>query len=66
MLGIVYKTEGVWERYWGEEGAVHLSGQRNSLKVWGLWCRVMLVDCCSWVVNQDSVLYQNPLENGSV
>ena len=24
----------------------------------------MFVDCCSWVVNQDGVLYQNPLENG--
>ena len=45
------------ERYWDEEVAVHLSGQRNMLKVWGLWCRAMLVDCCSWVVNQDSVLY---------
>ena len=22
------------------------------------------MDCCSWVVNQDGVLYQNPLENG--
>ena len=57
VLGIVCKSGGVWERYWSEEGAVHLSGQRSRLKVWGLWCRVMLVECCSWVVNQDSVLY---------
>ena len=65
VLGIVCKSGGEGEKYWGEEGAVHLSGQRNGLKVWGFWCRVILVECCSWVVNQDSVLYQNPLENGS-
>ena len=34
------------ERYWAEVGAVHLSDQRNRLKVRGLWFRVMLVDCC--------------------
>ena len=53
-------------RHWGEVGAVHLSGQRNRLKVKGLWCRVMLMECCGLVVNQDGVLYQNLLENGSV
>ena len=54
--------------YWGEVGAVHLSCQKNRLKVQerGLWCRVMLVDCCGWVVNQDGVLYWNPLQNSSV
>ena len=49
----------------GEVDPVHLSGQRNRLKMWGLWCRVMLVDCCGWVVNQDAVLYENPLDKGS-
>ena len=34
------------ERYLGEVGAVHLSGQRSRLKEQELWCRVMLVD--SW------------------
>ena len=32
VLGIVCKSGGVWERYWSEEGAVHLSGQRSRLK----------------------------------
>ena len=32
----------------------------------GLRCRDIFVDCCGWLVNQDGVLYQNPLENGSV
>ena len=27
---------------WGELGTVHLFGKRNRLKVWGLWCRVMM------------------------
>ena len=40
-------------RYWGEVDAVHLSGERNRLKVQGLWCRFLLVDSCGWVVNQD-------------
>ena len=53
-------------RYRGKVGAAHLSGQRNRLTVLGLWCRVMLVDCCGWVVNQDRVLYRNPLRNSSV
>ena len=68
-LGIVCKGEGEGGggvRHWGEVGAVHLSGQRNRLKVKGLWCRVMLMDCCGLVVNQDGVLYRNLLENGSV
>ena len=54
--------------YWGEVGAVHLSCQKNRLKARerGLWCRVMLRDCCGWVVNQDGVLYWNPLQNSSV
>ena len=54
------------ERYWGKVGAVHLSGQRNRLKVRGLWCWVMLVDYCGWVVNQVGVVYRNPVENCSV
>ena len=37
---------GSGERYLGEVGAVHLSGQRSRLKEQELWCRVMLVD--SW------------------
>ena len=53
------------ERYWGEVSAVHLSGQRNRLKVQVLWYRVMLVNCCGLVMNQDSALYHNPLESGS-
>ena len=52
-------------RYWDEVGAAHLSDQRNRLTVRGLWCRDMLVDCCGWAVNQDAVLYQNPLDKGS-
>ena len=27
---------------WGELGTVNLFGKRNRLKVWGLWCRVMV------------------------
>ena len=49
--------EGGEERYWSEVGAVHLSDQINRLKVRGLWWRVMLVDCCGWMVNEDGVLY---------
>ena len=49
------EKKGVGGRYLGEVGIIHLSGQRNSLKVWGLWCRFLLVDCCGWVVNQDGV-----------
>ena len=52
--------------FWGEVGTVHLSGQRNRLKVWGLWCRILLVSYWGWVVNQDGVLYQNLLEIGSM
>ena len=48
-------------RYWGEVGAVHLSDQRNRLKVQGL-----LLNCCSWLVNEDGVLYHNSLESSSV
>ena len=44
-----------------EVGTVHLLDQRNRLKVRGMWCRVVLVDCCGWVVNQDGVLYQKRL-----
>ena len=63
-LGIVCKSgRGV---YWGEVGTVHLSGQRNRLKGRGQWYRVMLVDCCGCLVNQDGVMYQNPLENCSL
>ena len=65
-LGIACKSGSGGGRYWGEIGAVYLPGQRNRLKVRGLQCRVMLVDCCGWVVNQDGVSYQNPLENSSV
>ena len=61
-----YLQEWKGEIYRGEVGTVHLSGQRKRLKVQGLWCRVMLVDCCGWVVKQDRVLHQTPLENGSV
>ena len=53
-------------RYWAEVGVVYLSYQRSMLKVRGLQCRVMLVDYYGWVVNQDGVLYRNPLESGSV
>ena len=49
---------GEGERDWGEVGAAHLSVPRNRLKVWRLWCRVMLVDCCSWVVNQDCIFIE--------
>ena len=60
-LGIVYKSGRGGGRYWGEVGAaVHLFGQRNRLKAWKLWCRVLLVDSCSCVLNQGGVLYQNP------
>ena len=54
------------KRYWGEVDAVHISDQRKRLKVWGMLCRIMLVDCCGWVVNQGGVLYQNLLENDTV
>ena len=69
-LGIICKS-GSGKRYWGEVGLLtylvkDLSGQRNRLKVQGQWCRIMLVDCCGWVVNQDGVSYQNTLDNGSV
>ena len=53
-------------RYWSEVGAVHLSDQINRLKVWGLWWRVMLVDCCGWMVNEGGVLYRNALENSTL
>ena len=33
---------GDW-RGWDEVGSVHLSSQRNRLKMRGLWCRVILV-----------------------
>ena len=65
-LGIACKSGGVGGERLGEVGTVHLSDQRNRLKVWGLWCRVMLMDCCGWIVNQDDVLYRNLLENSSV
>ena len=68
-LGIVCKSEkwkGRGGRYWAEVGVVYLSYQRSMLKVRGLQCRVMLVDYYGWVVNQDGVLYRNPLESGSV
>ena len=66
-LGIICKTGiGRGERYWGKVGAVHLSDQTNRLKVRGLLYGVILVDCCGWVMNQDDVLYQNPLENGTL
>ena len=64
--GIVCKSGRGWGRYWGEVDAVHLTGQRNRLKVWGLWCRVMLVDCSGWVLNQDAALYRHPLKKSSV
>ena len=58
----------VWKggRYRGEVGAVHLSGQRERLKVRAMWCKFLLVDCCGWVVNQDGALYWNLLEIGPV
>ena len=50
-----YLQEWRGEIYLGEVGNARLSGQRKRLKVQGLWCGVMLVDCCGWVVNQDRV-----------
>ena len=54
VVGVV---GGELERDWDKVGSVHPSGQRNRLKVRGLWCGVMLVDCYDWVMNQDGVLY---------
>ena len=56
-LGVACKSGGGRGRYWNEVGAVQLSDQINRLKVQGLWWRVMLVDCCGWMVNEDGVLY---------
>ena len=65
-LGVACKSGGGRGRYWNEVGAVHLSDQINRLKVRGLWWRVMLVDCCGWMVNEDGVLYRNTLENSTL
>ena len=51
-LMYAWKKEG---RYWGEVGAIGLSGERKRLKVWGLWYRFLLVDCFGCLVNHDGV-----------
>ena len=69
-LGIVCKSGGGGggggRRYMSEVGAVHLSDQINRLKVRGLWWRVMLVECCGWMVNEDGVLYRHALEKSTL
>ena len=57
MVVVVVVGGGELERDWDKVGSVHPSGQRNRLKVRGLWCGVMLVDCYDWVMNQDGGLY---------
>ena len=54
---VVVVVGGELESDWDKVGSVHPSGQRNRLKVRGLWCGVMLVDCYDWVMNQDGGLY---------
>ena len=55
MFGYCLQEWREGQRYCGEVAAAYLSGQRNRSKKWRAWRRLMLVDCCGWVVNQDGV-----------